>query len=118
MEGSATEAEARTVERAGCNSKTRTAMEGGTQESGAGGLVGDVAASAAADKAGAGGRHGTKKGLRGRIAGWRENPAGESLGVGGDEVACKASGLDHDSLVVGDEEGGRDSSGVAENPRG
>ena len=45
----------------------------------------------AADKAGVEGRYGARLGGRGRIAGRRENPAGESSRVGGEEGGCKAS---------------------------
>ena len=64
------------------------------------------ASSAAADKAGVGGRHGAKLEQRGRFAGWREHPAGESLGVRGDDGGREASGVAHESSGVGDEEGG------------
>ena len=82
--------------------------------------VGDIgkSTSAASDKAGAGGRHGARPGLRGRIAGRKEKPADEYSGVWGDERGCEASGVAHESSGVGDEEGGREASGVAENPRG
>ena len=64
MEGLATEEEAETAEGAGWDSETRTAMEGGIQESGAGGISQDAVAgrgdtrkttSVAADEAGVGG---------------------------------------------------------------
>ena len=35
----------------------------------------------------------------------------------GDTGVCKASGVAHKSPGVGDEEGGREASGVAENPQ-
>ena len=72
------EAEARNAGGAGWDSATHTATAGGTQDSGAVGLSGDAAAgggdtrkaiSAASNKAGAGGRHGVRPGIRGRIAG-------------------------------------------------
>ena len=54
--------------------------------------------SEAADKAGAGGRHGAKQGERERVAGRHENPAGISSGVE-------------------NREGGHEASEVAENSR-
>ena len=39
---------------------------------------------------GAGGHHGARSGVRERIAGRRENPAGESSGVGGEEGGCES----------------------------
>ena len=47
----------------------------------------------------AGGRHGAGRGERARVAGWRENPVG-------------------DSSRVGNQEGGHEASGVTENPGG
>ena len=76
------------------------------------------AISAAANKAGAGGRHEARPYLRERIAGRRENPVGKSSGVQGDEGGREASGVIHESLGVGDKVGSREASGVAENPRG
>ena len=102
----------------------RTATAGGSQESNTGGISGDAtdgggdtgkATSTAVDKAGAGGRHGARPGVRGRIVGRQEKPARESSGVGGDSGSRKASKVDHGSLGVVDDEGGREASGVAEN---
>ena len=116
-----------TAEGLGWDSEMQTATAWETQESGAGGRLGDKAAgggdtrkgtSADANKTGAGGRHGERPELRGRITGWRENPAGKSSGVRGDRWGREASRVDHESLGVGDKEGGREDSGVAENPRG
>ena len=104
---------------------TRTATSGGTLESGAGELSGDMTAggsdtgkatSAAANKVGSGGHHGARSGVRDRIAGWQENPAGESSGVGGEEEGRKASRVASESLGVGGQEAGRKAYRVAENP--
>ena len=70
-----------TAEGLGWDSEMQTATAWETQESGAGGRLGDKAAgggdtrkgtSADANKTGAGGRHGERPELRGRITGWRE----------------------------------------------
>ena len=55
---------------------------------------------------------------RGRSGGRRENQAGETLGVLGDNRVHEASRVAHNSPGVGGEEGGHEASGVAENPRG
>ena len=100
---------------------------GGTQESGAGGHSGHEATrgvdagkatSAAANKAVAGGSHGARPELRGRIVGWRGNLAGEPSRVRGDKGGREASGVAHEPLGVRDEEGGRKASEVTEKPRG
>ena len=65
-----------------------------------------------------GGGYGASTGLRGGIAGRRENSARESSVVGGDTGGLKASGVDHKPSGVEDKEGGREAARVAENPRG
>ena len=99
----------------------------GTQESGAeepvestsaGGSKTRKATSAAADKAGAGGSHVARYGLRERVAGRRENPASESSGVGVQEGGREAYGVAGKPSKVGGKEGGREAYGVAENPGG
>ena len=99
----------------------------GTQESGAeepvestsaGGSETRKATSAAADKAGAGGSHVARYGLRERVAGRRENPASESSGVGVQEGGREAYGVAGKPSKVGGKEGGREAYGVAENPGG
>ena len=101
-EGLATEAEVTTTDGEEWYYKMRTATAGGTQESGAEERSGDKAAgggdtrkatSVAANEAGEGGSHRARPELRGRIAGRRGNPDGESLGVWGKEGCCKASGV-------------------------
>ena len=47
-----------------------------------------------------------------------ENPAGKSLGLRGGDGGREASRVAHESSGVGDEEGIREASGVAENPQG
>ena len=125
--GLATEEEETTAEGAGWDSKQRTATAGGTQESGADGRSGDTmsgrgdtgkASSTVTDKAGAGGHHGARPEQRGRFAGWRENPAGESSGVRGDNGGRKASGVAHEYSGLGEKEGGCEASGVVENQQG
>ena len=74
--------------------------------------------SAAADKARVGGRHRARLGNRGRSGGRRDNPYSKSLGLQGDDRGYMASKVAHESSGVGDEEGGREASRVAENPRG
>ena len=100
MEVSATEAEAMTAEGVGWDSKMRTATAGETQESDVEEVSGDMVASGsntgkatstAADEAGVGGRHWKKPGIRGMIAGRRENPSGKSLGVGVTRGAARPS---------------------------
>ena len=73
---------------------------------------------AAANKSGAWGRHGARPVQRGRYGGKQENQAGETSGVRGEDEGCEASRLAHESPGVGDEEGSRETSGGAENPRG
>ena len=73
---------------------------------------------AAADKAGAWGRHGARPANRGRSGGQRENQEGESSGLRGDDGVREASGVAHESPGVGDEEGVRESSIVVKNTRG
>ena len=89
---SASEEEAATELGAGEAGRPLTATVGATEESGADGRPGGAAAgggdageaiSTAADKAGAGDRHGANTVARDRISGRRENPAGKSYGVGG-----------------------------------
>ena len=108
-------------------SEKRTATTWGTQESSAGELTGGTAASgiktrkaasASADKAGSGGRHGERSGVRERVVGRRENPARESSGVGGDEGVRKAYGVASEPSGVGGKEGGRKAHIVAENHGG
>ena len=81
---------------------TRTEMARVSEGSGAGKLSGRAAddggdtwvvTSKAADKAVAGGRHGTEPGERDRVAGQNENPAGKSSGVEGSEGRREASGV-------------------------
>ena len=74
--------------------------------------------SAAADKEGARGRHGARPGQEEKNGGRQESKGGKTLGVRGDGGGCEASGVAQESHRVGDEEGGRESSGVAENPEG
>ena len=97
------------------------------QDSGAGGLPGYAAAgrgdtrkatSAAADKAGVGGRHGKRPGVRGRIAGQQETRLASPQEWGGNTGGHEASGVAHGYLGVGGEEGGHEASRVAENPGG
>ena len=105
----------------------RTATAGGTHDIGAGEISEYTAAggrdtrkatSVAADEVGAGGRHGARPGVRGRISGRLENPAGKSSVVGGEEGGREASGVACESSGVEGKEGGREASGVAENPGG
>ena len=73
------------------------------------------ATSAAADEAGAGGRHGSRPGMRDRIYGQQENTSSKSSEVGGKEGWHEAYGVVSESSGVGGEEGGRKSYIVAEN---
>ena len=104
-----------------------TATVGATEERGADGRPGGAAAgrddtgkatSAAADKAGAGGRHGAKIEARERVAGRQENPAGESYGVGGGRKGREAYRVATKPSRVRVNGGGREAYGVAENPGG
>ena len=88
----------------------QTAMAWGAQDRGEGELHGDVmavrgntgkASSAAANKAGAWGRHGTRPANRGRSGGRQENQAGKSSGVQGNDRGRKASIVALESLRVG-----------------
>ena len=79
----------------------------------AGGCDTGKASSMAADKAGAGGRHGARPAQMGRFVGWQENPAGESFGVRGNDGGREASGVAYESSGVGDKEGVREASGMA-----
>ena len=74
------------------------------------------ATSAAADKVGAGGRHGARPRVEDKVASRQENPAGKSSGVGGKggsretyRVASKPSG-------VSGEGGSCEAYGVVETP--
>ena len=71
------------------------------------------APSAAVDKAGEWRPHGAKPAQRGRSGVRRENQAGETSGVWGNDRGYKSSGVAHKSPGVGDEEGCRKASGVA-----
>ena len=84
----------------------------------AGGSKTGKATSAAADEAGAGGRHGARSGVRDRVVGWQENPAGKSSGVVGEKGGREAYRVSGESSGVGFEEGGRKAYRVAENPGG
>ena len=106
---------------------TLTAFPWGTQESGVGVIqVGARAGgsdtrkppSGAADKAGTRGRHGVRPGQGKKNGGRRENAGDVTLGVQGNNRGRKASGVDHESHRVGEGEGGREASGVEENPGG
>ena len=59
-----------------------------------------------------------RSGVRERVAGWRENPAGESSGVRGKDGGYKAYGVADEPSGVGGKGGGREAYGVAENPGG
>ena len=72
----------------------------------------------AANKEGARGRHGASPGQGGKKGGQQENTGGVTLGVRGDDGVREASRVENESPRVGDEEGGRKASGVAENPGG
>ena len=61
---------------------------------------------------------GRVRGKKEKEGGQRENTGGETLGVRGNDGVRKAPGMAHKSPIVGDEEGGREASGVAENHRG
>ena len=75
-------------------------------------------ASSAADKeAGEWGRNGARPENRGRSRGRRGNQARKTSGVWGNDGGCKASGVAHEYPGVGDKEGGREASRVAENPQ-
>ena len=106
--------------------ETLTALSWGTQESGAGGLRGDARAgrsdeqkspSTTADEASPRGRHGSRQGQRGHDGGRQEKVGAEPSGLVGNKGGHKASGVDPESHRVGEGEGGREASGVAENPR-
>ena len=71
--------------------------------------------SAAADKAGEGGRHGSK---RERAASRRENPAGKSYGVGGGGEGGAAYGVATELFGVRGDGGVCKAYGVTENPGG
>ena len=120
----ATEEEAETAGGAGGGSKIRTATAWGTQEIRAGEQPGVMTAggsktgkatSAADNKAGAGGRHGARYGVRERVARRREKPAGNSSGVGGNEGGRNAYGVAGKSSGVEGKEGGSKSYEVVEN---
>ena len=76
------------------------------------------ASSAAANQAGARGRHGARLELRGMFEGRWDNPASKFSVLWGDDRVCEASGVANDFSGVGDKEGGHEASGVTENPRG
>ena len=61
------------------------------------------AASAAANKEGAGDRHGAMTKDRERVAGGRENPAGDPYGVGGEGEGREVYGLAGEPSGVGGE---------------
>ena len=67
------------------------------------------ATSAAADKTGAGGRHGPKTAARERVAGQRENPAGESYEVGGGGEGHNGNGVPRDPSGVRGDGGGHEA---------
>ena len=113
-DGTATDEGATTTEGAGWDVQPRTATAGGTRRSGADRRLDDAiagrgnsrkASSAATDEAGAQSQHGARPVQRGRAVGWWENLASKSSGVQGDYGGRVASGVAHDSSVVGDEEG-------------
>ena len=115
-----------TAEGAGWNGEPRTATAEWSRESGADGHSGDAmtgrgdtrkASSAAANKAGARGRHGARLELRGMFEGRWDNPASKFSVLWGDDRVCEASGVANDFSGVGDKEGGHEASGVTENPR-
>ena len=126
-EESALEEEAVTAMEAGEARQPLTATAGDVEESRVDGGPGSAAAgrgvtreatSAAADEAGAGGRHGAKTAARERVAGWWENPAGESYGVGGRGKGREVYGVATKPSGVRGYGGGREAYRVAENPRG
>ena len=82
-----------------------------------GGNTGDNT-SAANNEAGAGGRHGARTAARERVAGRREQLAGESYEVLGGGEGFKAYRVLSETLGVRGDGGGREAYGVAENPGG
>ena len=119
--------EAATAMGAGGAGRPLTATAGDTEERGADGRpwgaaagMGDTgqATSAAANKAGAGGRHGEKTATRERVASRRENLAGNSYGVGGVGEGREAYGVATEPSQVRGDRGGREAYGVMENPGG
>ena len=102
-----------------------TAPPWGTQERGARGLqVGPQAdrsdnrkaPSAASNKVGTQGRRGAKQGQEGRNGGRRKNVGAVTSGVRGNKRGREASRVNPESHRVGEREGDRTASGVAENP--
>ena len=102
MEGPAKEEEATTAGGKGWERDTGTETAWGTQESGKVELPGDAIAGggntgkdpfAAANKAGAQGRHGVRPANRERSRGQPENQSDKSSGVRGDDWGCEASGV-------------------------
>ena len=107
--------------------ETLTAPPWVMKESGTGAVQGGVrdgrsntgkSPSAAADEAGARGRHGARPAQGGKKGGRQEKTSGKTSGVQGDNRGREASRVAHESPGVGDEEGGREASGVAENSWG
>ena len=76
------------------------------------------ATSAAADKAGAGGRHGARTAARERDASWWEKSASKPYGVGGGGGGCEIYVVAREPFGVGGDGGGRKAYRVAENPGG
>ena len=123
MEYSASEEEAATSMGVGYARRPLTATAGATRERGVDSRPGGAAAgrgdtceatSAAADEAGAGGRHGAKTAARERVAGRRENPSGESYIVGVVEEGHEACGVATEPSGVRGDRGGREAYGVAD----
>ena len=90
-------------------SRLLTEMAGKSAESGAEDEPGSTATgrgatadvtSAAANKAGGGGRHGARSGVRERVSGRREKPVRESSVVGGEGGGRKAYIVDRDPSGV------------------
>ena len=74
--------------------------------------------SAATDKTGAGGRHGTRTAARARVAGRQENPVDEPYGVVGGGEGREAYGVAINPLGLGGNGGSREAYGVVEKPGG
>ena len=113
------------TEEEGWGQDTLTVLPWGTQESGVRGIWLDVwsvgsngrkAPSATADEAGTRGRHGAWHEQGAKKGGRRGWEGAEPLGVGGNLGVCEASKVDPETHGVEGEEGGREASGVEENP--
>ena len=127
MEESALEEEATTAGGAGEAGRPFLETAKATEESGADGKQGGAVAgrsaaadatSAAANKAGAGGRHGARTWARERVAGRQENPSCKSSGVGGGGEGREANGVASEPSGVRVDEEYREAYRVAENPGG